>query len=148
MTPDKKIEQKRGYQEASKQFELLRTKWPKAFPVKAHEIRPLASGAATVLAVAFGWSRPYARAVLTTWKMREAYCRAVLCYRQRIALDGSVTGEEVDDGARVIAKERLDKIAARAAKKANKLCSLADSRAEDEMLEPSRAPMPVRDVTL
>ena len=71
--------------------------------------------------------------------MREAYCKAVLCYAQRINLDGSATGEEVDDEARARAKERLDKIAARAAEKANKLSGLTESRAQDEMLEPSLA---------
>ncbi len=139
MTPNKKSEQKRGYKEASKQFDLLRTKWPKAFPAKSHEVRPLASGAVTKLVDAFGWSHPYARAVLRTWKMREAYCRAVLCYPQRINLDGSATGEEVDEGSRARAKERLDKIAARAAGKANKLRGLTENRAQDEMLEPSLA---------
>jgi hypothetical protein len=53
--------------------------------------------------------------------MSEAYCRAVLCFPQRINLDGSATGEEVDQGSPARAKERLDKIAARAAGKANKL---------------------------
>jgi sRNA-binding protein len=139
MTPNKKIEQKRGYQEASKQLDLLRAKWPKAFPSKAHEVRPLASGTVTKLADALGWSHPYARAVLTTWKMREAYCKAVLCYAQRINLDGSASGEEVDDGARARARERLDKIAARAAEKANKLRGLTENGAQDEMLEPSLA---------
>jgi sRNA-binding protein len=139
MTPNKKIEQRRGYQEASKQFDLLRTKWPKAFPAKAHEVRPLASGTVTQLADAFGWSHPYARAVLRTWKMREAYCSAVLCYPQRITLDGLANGEEVDEGSRARAKERLDKIAARAAARANKLRGLTDSPAQDEMLEPSLA---------
>jgi hypothetical protein len=68
-----------------------------------------------------GWSYPYARAVLTTWKIREVYCRAFLCYPQRINLDGSVSGEEVDDTARALAKAQLDKIAARAVLKAEKL---------------------------
>jgi hypothetical protein len=38
-----KSEKKRGYQEAFEQFEVLRAKWPKAFPAKAHEVRPLAA---------------------------------------------------------------------------------------------------------
>ena len=38
-----------------------------------HEVRPLASGAVTMLADALGWSHPYARAVLNGVEMREPY---------------------------------------------------------------------------
>ncbi len=38
-------ERQRGFSEAFQQFDALRAKWPKAFPDKSHEVRPLASGA-------------------------------------------------------------------------------------------------------
>ena len=100
-------EKKRGYEEASRQFEVLRVKWPKAFPAKAHEVRPLVSGTVKTISETLGWSGPYAKAVLQSWKLRESYCRAVLAYRQRIALDGSESDELVDEAARKIAEERL-----------------------------------------
>ena len=89
MTTPIKNETKRGYEEASKQFELLRTKWPLAFPRAPDKVRPLASGGASILAEALGWSHAYARAVLIVWKLRDTYCRAVLAYSQRINLDGT-----------------------------------------------------------
>ena len=48
-------------------------------------------GALEVIATEMSWSRAYTRAVLSVWKGREAYCRAVLAYPTRIALDGSMT---------------------------------------------------------
>jgi len=148
MTTNRKAELTRGYREGFGQFELLRTKWPKAFPAKSHEVRPLASGAVRVVMETLSWSHPYTRGVLMTWKLRAAYCRAVLGYPQRVNLDGSVSGEEVDDRARAGAQERLDKIAARAAEKAEKLRALKEGNSQDEILEPGRAPMPVRDVAM
>ena len=121
MTTPIKNETKRGYEEASKQFELLRAKWPLAFPRAPDKVRPLASGSASILAEAFGWSHAYARAVLKVWKLRDAYCRAVLDYSQRINLDGTPSAEHVDDEARQKAKEQLDLIAARKVKKAAKM---------------------------
>jgi hypothetical protein len=42
------VETKRGYKEAPWQFEVLRAKWPKAFPAKPRDVRPLASGAVAI----------------------------------------------------------------------------------------------------
>jgi hypothetical protein len=53
------------------------------------------------------WSRPYTRAVLRTWKLRPAYCRAVLDYPVRFDLEGNPTDQLVDEGARILAKTRL-----------------------------------------
>ena len=121
MNPTVKTETKRGCQEASKQFDVLRATWPQAFPTKSHLVRPLASGSARRVADALGWSPAYTRAVLRAWKLRDAYCKAVLDYPQRINLDGSASGEEIDDTARRNAKERLARIAKRQAKKAAKI---------------------------
>ena len=120
MSTSFKSETKRGYQDASKQFELLRATWPLAFPAKPHEVRPLAAGSAKKVAEALGWSSAYARAVLRIWKSRETYCKAILSHPFRINLDGSATEEAVGDRAREDAKAQLEIIAARIAKKATK----------------------------
>jgi len=143
--PTKKAEQKRGYQEASRQIELLKATWPKAFPAKAHEIRPLTSDAKRALMDTFGWSPAYARAVLMVWKIQPAYCQATLCYSKRINLDGSVSDQEVDDKARASAKATLDERAARRAMKRTKaeqerLRAAAEASAEPEA--PAAEPAP------
>ena len=46
---NKKAEQRRGFKEGAQQFELLRAKWPRAFPAKSHEVRPLTNGAQQAL---------------------------------------------------------------------------------------------------
>jgi hypothetical protein len=77
-------------QEARQAIELLRARWPNAFPTKPQEVRPLVSVTAELKA-ALGWSNAYAKGVLHAWKARESYCRAVLTYSRRIDLDGSLT---------------------------------------------------------
>jgi sRNA-binding protein len=97
---------------------VLREKWPLAFPVEHQDVRPLAMGVARQVAAAMGWSLPYTLGVLGRWKMAVAYCQAVLCHDQRIALDGS-PAETVDAEAKDLAAKQLAKLAARkAAKKA------------------------------
>jgi sRNA-binding protein len=136
MTISIKNETKRGFQEASSQFAVLRTKWPLAFPDKGHLVRPLATGSTALVAAELGWSPGYARAVLMVWKLRETYCRAVLRYAQRINLDGSASAEEVDDKARKDATEQLDTIAARKLKKAR---IATEKKAGTEAPEPAPA---------
>lgn len=113
MASSKKTEMKRGWVEASKQFEVLRATWPKAFPAKLHDVRPLAPGVVTTIAKELGWTPPYARAVLEAWKRTDAYCRAVLSYSLRIALDGALTDAPVDDKAREDARKMLEQRQAR-----------------------------------
>ena len=72
-----KSDWKRGARDSWQAFELLRARWPKAFPAKSHEVRPLVNVVAE-LQEAFGWSPAYAKGVLRVWKARESYCRAVL----------------------------------------------------------------------
>ena len=64
-----------------------------------------------------GWSLPYTLGVLARWKMAPAYCQAVLCYDQRVALDGS-PAEMIDAKAKDLATRQLAQIAARKAAKA------------------------------
>jgi sRNA-binding protein len=113
-----RIERDRGSKESRQQFAVLRKKWPLAFPVKQQDVRPLAIGAAGEIGTAMGWSHPYTLGVLAGWKMAPVYCRAVLCYDQRIALDGA-PAEPVGAEAKDLAAKQLAKLAARkAAKKA------------------------------
>ena len=137
-----KSDRNRGAQEARQAFELLRARWPQAFPAKAHEIRPLANVTAD-LQEAFGWSRDYAKGVLMVWKAREAYCRAILLYPNRVRLDGSASEDVVDDEARAMATARLERIAAGKAKAADRRAMETTKRAAVEVASLSTAPVPV-----
>jgi sRNA-binding protein len=63
-----------------------------------------------------GWSLRYSLGVLVRWKMAPAYCEAVLCYAQRVALDGS-PAEAIDAEAKELATKQLARLAAREAAK-------------------------------
>jgi sRNA-binding protein len=101
-------ERERGAQEYSQQLHALREKWPLAFPVRLEDVRPLALGVADQIAATMGWSAPYTHGVLKPWKQTASYCRAVLCYDQRITLDGA-PAETVDAAARDLAARELAK---------------------------------------
>jgi sRNA-binding protein len=111
-----RIERARGSKESPQQLALLRAKWPLAFPLEQQDVRPLATGAAREIAAAMDWSLPYTLGVLKTWKMAPVYCQAVLCYEQRIALDGA-PAEAVDTKAKELAAKRLAELTARKAAK-------------------------------
>ena len=117
MSSQYRIERDRGFKESRQQLAVLREKWPLAFPVKHQDVRPLVIGATSEIAAAMGWSLPYTLGVLGRWKMAAVYCQAVLCYDQRIALDGS-PAETVDAEAKDLATKQLAQLAARKAKKA------------------------------
>jgi hypothetical protein len=59
MASQYRIERDRGTKEAAQQIEVLRERWPLAFPVKGEDVRPLAISATDEIAAAMGWSRPY-----------------------------------------------------------------------------------------
>jgi sRNA-binding protein len=105
-------ERQRGIKEASQQLQVLRERWPLAFPVQAQDVRPLALGIADQIAASMGWSLPYTLSVLRHWKMAAVYCRAVLAHDQRIALDGT-PAETVDAEAKDLAAKQLARIEAR-----------------------------------
>jgi sRNA-binding protein len=105
-----------GIEESPQQIAVLREKWPLAFPVKPHDVRPLAVGVTNEIAATMGWSLPYARGVLVRWKMAATYCRAVLWCDHRIALDGT-PAEPVDAEAKDLAAKQLAKLTARKATK-------------------------------
>jgi sRNA-binding protein len=131
MSSTYQIERNRGTKETRQQLAVLREKWPLAFPANEQDIRPLAVGAAREIATAIGWSLPYTLGVLVRWKMAPVYCQAVLCYDQRIALDGSPT-EMIDTEAKELATKQLARLAARKAAKA----------AKPAMVKPKPAPAP------
>ncbi len=137
-----KSDWKRGAEESRQQIELLRAKWPKAFPAKGHEVRPLAN-AASAIAEALGWSNAYARGVLSPWVLREAYCRAVLAHAMRINLDGSESELTVEDDARAMATKRLEQIAARKAQEPERKAKEAERKARAAAARPPPpAPLP------
>jgi sRNA-binding protein len=138
MTSPSGAERGRGAKDSGQVFAALRARWPVAFPVKHHDIRPLASTAVGEIAAAMGWSISYTRGVLFPWKMGPAYCRAVLAYDQRITLDGS-PAEAVEVEAKDLATKRLAQIAERkAVKKAAK-------PKWPPPAPPPEPPMPLRD---
>ena len=100
MTSPNQIDRQRGIKEAGQQLEVLRERWPLAFPVQAQDVRPLALGVAHQVAAGMGWSFPYTLSVLRRWKMAPVYCQAVLSHDQRITLDGTLA-ETVDAGRRI-----------------------------------------------
>jgi sRNA-binding protein len=117
MAPTYRIERDRGSTEFPQQLAVLRERWPRAFPTKHEDVRPLAMGIARQVAAAMGWSLPYTLGVLTRWKMAR-YCQAVLSHDQRIGLDGS-PAELVDAEAKALATKQMAQLEARkAAKKA------------------------------
>jgi len=134
------VERTRGTKEAARQLAVLREKWPIAFPVKPHDIRPLAVGAVGEIAAAMGWSLPYALGVLAPWKMALVYCRAVLAQDHRIALDGT-PAEPVDAKAKDSATKRLAHLAARHAAKQ----AAASAKVKPTPAPSPKAPTPLRD---
>jgi hypothetical protein len=115
-----KAERRKGLREAPEKFEQLRQKWPKAFPTKSKDIRPLATATSKTIATEFGWSYQYARAVLERWKLRNDYCRAVIAYQRRHTLDGIESDEVVDECAKMRAREMIENRQARRQQQASK----------------------------
>src|SRR3954447_14373979 len=108
VTFDRHSEARPAYRESRAAIMLLQQRWPAAFPEAPQQVRPLIAGLTPLIATALDWTRPYTRAVLRTWKLRPAYCRAVLIHPVRFDLDGNPTDQPVDEDARTMAKTRLD----------------------------------------
>jgi sRNA-binding protein len=149
----RRAERDRGIKEASQQLVALQEKWPLAFPIRSHDIRPLAVRAAGEIAAGLGWSMAYTCAVLRRWKMAPVYCRAVLAFDQRITLDGT-PAEPVDAAAKELATKQLAKLAVRKASKvaeAVKAAPPAAAKPKPKPAEhlskpaPTEAPAPLRD---
>ena len=146
MTSPYRIERDRGAKEAAQQLTVLREKWPLAFPVQHHDVRPLVLGVARQIAATMGWSLPYTLGVLGRWKMAPAYCRAVLSYDQRIALDGT-SAEPVDAEAKELAAKQLAKLEARHAAKKAAASTKAKPQPAEHLSKPApvEVPPPLRD---
>jgi sRNA-binding protein len=110
---DRNSEARRAYRESRTAISLLQQRWPAAFPEAPQQVRPLIAGLTPLIAAALDWSRPYTRAVLRTWKLRPAYCRAVLDHPVRFDLDGNPTDQPVSEDARTQATLRLAALANR-----------------------------------
>ena len=108
ITSDRNGEARRAYRELRTAIALLQQRWPAAFPETPQQVRPLIAGLTPLIAAALDWSRPYTRAVLRTWKLRPAYCRAVLVHPVRFDLEGNPTDQPVGEDARTLAKTCLD----------------------------------------
>src|SRR3954466_9427035 len=108
ITLDGSSEARRAHGESRTAIMLLQERWPAAFPQTPQQVRPLIAGLTPLIAAALDWSRPYTRAVLRTWKLRPAYCRAVLEHPVRFDLDGNPTQQPVGEDARTMAKTRLE----------------------------------------
>jgi sRNA-binding protein len=101
------VEYRRGLKESQAGIAALQERWPAAFPRKAHLVRPLVGIVHDQVAAEMGWSKPYARAVIRVWKLRDGYCRAVLAHELRYNLAGAASDEAVDEAARSLAQQRL-----------------------------------------
>jgi len=107
ITADHKSETQRAYREARTAITLLQQRWPAAFPEEPQQVRPLITGLTSLIVAELDWSHPYARAVLRTWKLRPAYCHAVLAHPVRFDLEGNPTDQPIDEETRTQAKARL-----------------------------------------
>jgi sRNA-binding protein len=114
-------EKLRGLKESRAAIETLRSLWPAAFPDKFRLVKPLKSRALAEIIERTGWTSAYARGVLQAWKMRAAYCEAVLRENLRIDLNGEPLPETIDEKAREQARKQLEVIAARKARQQEKL---------------------------
>jgi sRNA-binding protein len=101
------VEYRRGLKESQAGIAALQERWPAAFPRKPHLVRPLVAKLHDQVAAEMGWSKPYTRAVIRVWKLRDGYCHAVLAHERRYDLAGVASGEAVDDEARSLARQRL-----------------------------------------
>jgi sRNA-binding protein len=68
----------RGIEESPQQITALREQWPLAFPVKPHDVRPLAIGAVGEIAAAMGVVGVVHARRARPLENGHAYCRAVL----------------------------------------------------------------------
>src|SRR3954466_5591173 len=107
ITLDGSSEARRAHGESRTAIMLLQERWPAAFPQTPQQVRPLIAGLTSLIAATLDWSHPYTRAVLRTWKLRPAYCHAVLAHPVRFDLDGNPTDQPIDEDARTQAKARL-----------------------------------------
>jgi hypothetical protein len=82
--------------------------------------------------------------VLVRWKIAPIYCQAVLCFDQRVALDGS-PAETIDAEAKELATKQLARLAAReTAKKSVKAAALAVVELKPDPLPPTVTPDQLR----
>src|SRR4051812_1953388 len=113
ITSNRNSEARRAYREVRTAIALLQQRWPAAFPEAPQPVRPLITGLVSPIAAALDWSHPYTRAALRTWKLRPAYCHAILTHPVRFDLEGNPTDQPVNEDTRTQAKARLAAVADR-----------------------------------
>ena len=86
--------------------QILRSKWPKAFPADPEEVRPLADGARKIIVETCGWSKKRTSRILEKWKSSDAYRKALLKYPKGIHLDGSES-EDIPEERRTRVRETI-----------------------------------------
>jgi sRNA-binding protein len=138
-TLDHKSEARRAYRETRTAIALLQQRWPAAFPAGSQQVRPLITGLVSLIAAELDWSHPYTRAVLRGWKLRPAYCHAVLAHPVRFDLDGNPTDQPIDEDTRIQAQARL----AALADKRRRL----ETRLNERAVPPAAPPGPQQEAT-
>jgi sRNA-binding protein len=152
-TVDRKAEHTRGHRTSREHIPALRERWPAAFPKDDRKVRPLVNVVDPV-AEAMGWTGSFAHGVIKGWKLRAAYCRAVMQHKERVNLDGSSSGQMVDDEARALAASRLAAIKVWGARRdAATAAKLAESASPAKVIpvpspEPEPPPPPVEVIVL
>lgn len=99
---------RQGKIESRKAIALLQEKWPRAFPKKFADVKPLASSVKATVMAEMGWDKDYAHGVLMTWKLRLSYCDAVVRGDTRIDINGNVTAEIVDEKSKAEARAQRE----------------------------------------
>jgi sRNA-binding protein len=112
---------RQGMIESAKAIALLQEKWPRAFPKKFSNVKPLASSVKTTIIAEMGWDKDYTHGVLKAWRVRLSYCEAVLRSDKRIDINGNPTTEIISETSKTEARERreiiLETMRRRAAKR-------------------------------
>jgi sRNA-binding protein len=103
-------------------------------------VRPLAGGIIDPIAAETGWPKDYVRGVLSVWKSRDGYCKAVLHYERRHDLTGAVSEQTVDDMAREQSRQRLaENLAARLRRQEREKTAGGDSEKSSALAQPAQA---------
>src|SRR5215213_7649614 len=74
----RKAQRLQGLKESAQAIALLQEKWPRAFPKKYGAVKPLARSVKGAIVAGMGWDAYYTSGVLAAWKLRLAYCDAIL----------------------------------------------------------------------
>ena len=142
-TVDRKREHFLGCRTSKEHVPALQDRWPEAFPKDDRKVRPIVNVVDPV-AAAMGWTGSFTHGVLRGWKMRAAYCRAVLQHEERVNLDGSPSGQLIDDEARALATKQLAAIKARGARRDAAAAAAREAKLAETAQQVPKPPPPPR----